>query len=467
MSPANVEDTAWSEEQLQALADSIETLLPSYDVEPDPAQVDAWIARVTKDVPGFQKALAQALEDPAQKEAAEEIEAFLLDEISRVRVHAPALAFWLEGGLTEAPLDQDYRRACGFSRYISDGVLLPLTPPGAVSPPSWGWRWYAPHMGLAASLVAFSLGTQFSGPRAPFSWGSRSKQVVLTPAKKIPRAPSRVRASGWLGDLPKELAEAIPADTALAETQLEAQAEAGKPEANLALGLRSLTQPKPDVHRALDHLRRAEQDGSLKARLALAYALSEGPGGVRDEARAVELYKKALSEPQGGSREILEGARYRLGVMTYDGRGVAPDAKKAADLFRKAARGGNPKAMLNLSHLYQEGDGVSFDESRALDWLRRAAEVLPQAQFEFGRRYGQGLGVDKDLEEERRWMQLAASAQEPEAAYRLGEIYARGEGVEVDLKKAREYFFLAASKGHILAPDRLDALPRPAHNGPE
>lgn len=47
---------------------------------------------------------------------------------------------------------------------------------------------------------------------------------------------------------------------------------------------------------------------------------------------------------------------------------------KAAELYKKAAAEGDAYAMWRLSRAYGNGDGVEYDEKKALDYLKRAAE---------------------------------------------------------------------------------------------
>ena len=55
--------------------------------------------------------------------------------------------------------------------------------------------------------------------------------------------------------------------------------------------------------------------------------------------------------------------------MYDNGRGVAKDARKAAELYEKAATQGHLKAQSNLAISYLNGDGVPKDDIRAYAWF--------------------------------------------------------------------------------------------------
>ena len=66
-------------------------------------------------------------------------------------------------------------------------------------------------------------------------------------------------------------------------------------------------------------------------------------------------------------------AEEALGALYDAGLGVAPNAVRAATLFRAAALRGSGAAQLNLANLYLEGRGVQADPVRAYAWADAAA----------------------------------------------------------------------------------------------
>jgi len=66
-------------------------------------------------------------------------------------------------------------------------------------------------------------------------------------------------------------------------------------------------------------------------------------------------------------------AQTALGVMYYNGKGVAKDFNEAVKWYRLAAAQGNVSAQVDLSSMYYEGEGVAEDFIRAHMWLSIAA----------------------------------------------------------------------------------------------
>ncbi len=85
---------------------------------------------------------------------------------------------------------------------------------------------------------------------------------------------------------------------------------------------------------------------------------------------------------------------------------------------------------------------------------RRASEQLDaqppssSQEFELGRRYALGEGVERDQAQAVAWLLKAAEKGHLEAEYHLGLIYAQGQGVFRDHAKASFWLSKAAKSGH-------------------
>jgi TPR repeat protein len=78
-------------------------------------------------------------------------------------------------------------------------------------------------------------------------------------------------------------------------------------------------------------------------------------------------------------------AQYKLGKMYYDGEGVTKNYQKAVEWLRKAAGQGLDKAQNSLGYMYANGYGVTKDYQKAVEWYRKAAEQgLDKAQTNLG-----------------------------------------------------------------------------------
>ena len=81
----------------------------------------------------------------------------------------------------------------------------------------------------------------------------------------------------------------------------------------------------------------------------------------------------------------LADAQFILGLMYYQGEGVAKDEQEAAAWIRRAADQGLALAQFTLGLMYYEGKGVPKDEQEAVVWYRRAADqglALAQAALQ-------------------------------------------------------------------------------------
>lgn len=67
------------------------------------------------------------------------------------------------------------------------------------------------------------------------------------------------------------------------------------------------------------------------------------------------------------------GAEFMLGVMYFNGAGVAQDSQIAAIFFYQAAQQGEAGAQLALGSIYIRGVGVGQDLVQARTWLSLAA----------------------------------------------------------------------------------------------
>ena len=68
-------------------------------------------------------------------------------------------------------------------------------------------------------------------------------------------------------------------------------------------------------------------------------------------------------------------AQVIMGVMYYEGKGVAQDHKEAVKWFRKSTEQGNAKAQFNLGVSYAKGQGVIQDNVYAHMWFNISAST--------------------------------------------------------------------------------------------
>ena len=83
--------------------------------------------------------------------------------------------------------------------------------------------------------------------------------------------------------------------------------------------------------------------------------------------------------------------------------------------------------------------------------LSKAEAGDAAAQYELGKAYFSGSGVEQNYEEALAWYTKAAEQGNTDARYGLGEIYHKGDGADKDDEQALKYYRLAAEQGYAPA----------------
>ena len=114
-------------------------------------------------------------------------------------------------------------------------------------------------------------------------------------------------------------------------------------------------------------------------------------------------------------------AEYNLGVLYDSGQGVPQDYTKAAYWWGKAAAQGSARAEDGLGVLYDSGQGVPQDYAKAAYWYgKAAAQGKAVAETNLGVLYAKGQGVPQDYVEAYKWLILAKSSAKPSGhAYKI------------------------------------------------
>lgn len=180
----------------------------------------------------------------------------------------------------------------------------------------------------------------------------------------------------------------------------------------------------------------------------------------------------------------LVEAMHRLASMCEKGLdGTPQDFVEAVKWYRLAAEQGDQNSMFQLGRLYAHGrPGVPQDDEEAANWyclcfdsslesfipgtdqeeLKRyqllAARGYSESQYDLGRRYEQGLGVERDFIEAAKWYRLSADQGNALAQFSLGFLYAEGKGVSQDDERAAELYMLAAEQGVAAAQNNLGVM---------
>ena len=183
-----------------------------------------------------------------------------------------------------------------------------------------------------------------------------------------------------------------------------------------------------------------KRDVDAIGKLAVKYF--DGDGVPEDQAKAVELWRKAA---ESGHAESL----FYLGSCYFDGVGGVPENKEeAVKLWLKSAQKGYAMAQYNLGNSYIHGDGVPEDKEEAVKWwLKAAQQGCEMAEYNLGNSYFNGEGVPEDKKAAIEWWFKSAQKGYPLAQYNLGICYSNGKGVPVDKEEAVKWWLKAAQKG--------------------
>jgi TPR repeat protein len=91
------------------------------------------------------------------------------------------------------------------------------------------------------------------------------------------------------------------------------------------------------------------------------------------------------------------------------GLGITRDAKKAIDLYKRAADQNVVAAEARLGDIYLSGDQVPPDFGQAKYYLDHAAyHGDPRSAMLLGQMYRVGLGIPKDLKKAYAWSEVAS-----------------------------------------------------------
>jgi uncharacterized protein len=127
--------------------------------------------------------------------------------------------------------------------------------------------------------------------------------------------------------------------------------------------------------------------------------------------------------------------------------------------LRSQAEAGDAKAQFELGRAYQEGAGVQQNDQLAVDWYRKSAEHdYPQAENSLGVMYARGFGIARDKAEAFHWYKKAAKRGLPEACFNVAISYYNGDGTGEDIPLAYAWMLVAKNNGDTQAEDALKRI---------
>ncbi|MBY0544294.1 MAG: sel1 repeat family protein, partial [Gammaproteobacteria bacterium] len=221
---------------------------------------------------------------------------------------------------------------------------------------------------------------------------------------------------------------------------------------------------------AFNQCRLKAEQGDKRAQYHLATMYRNGHGTEQNSQQAVFWYKEAAAD-SGGKRGNRD-AQYQLGIIYLTGWCLTTESPQAGlDLLLQAANQNHAGAQHYLAVIYDpfrvsayaSKIEITKNLEKAVEWLIKAADNGDRAaQFDLGKKYEEGCGVEKSEEKAMEWLAKVAENY-PEAQFYLGVKYQEGRGVKKNEAKAFELLNHAANKGHKEALAYLQALTKVIH----
>lgn len=266
------------------------------------------------------------------------------------------------------------------------------------------------------------------------------------------------------------LAAYLREDYDAAITQWEVLADENNPFAELGMGwlFENGRGVAADPAIAVAFYRVAANQGVAEAHYRLSVMYREGRGVADDTREAQRRLDAAVTAglaldppplpdppltlldiaPSGGgwwARTL--GAFDRDGTALNRAYAAFRDGENAAAvaIWRRLAEQAVPAAQFAMARAYAEGRGVAADDSRAVDWLNRAATAgHGPAMHNLGLRLTLGLGVEAAPDEATRWFERALARGIGESRLPVGLAYAKGVGARTDPQRALAMIAAAA-----------------------
>jgi localization factor PodJL len=135
------------------------------------------------------------------------------------------------------------------------------------------------------------------------------------------------------------------------------------------------------------------------------------------------------------------------------------DLETAASFLRRASQKGVAPAQYELGKLYERGQGVDKDLIEARSLIQKAAEAgHVGAMYDYALFLAEGDGGPASETDAVHWFEQAAERGLVDAQYNLGVVHAEGIGTPKDLAKALLWFEIAAKAGDIGAEQEVANL---------
>lgn len=203
---------------------------------------------------------------------------------------------------------------------------------------------------------------------------------------------------------------------------------------------------------AFEYFDRSARKGNAFASYEVGTYHARGTIVPKDEVQANTYYETAYHQFEAMLKKREDdNLLYRLGEMTYHGKGTEQDSSKAKAYLEKAIAFDNKNAKYLLAMIYlKEFDHANIPQ--AVEWLKESEN--PQAYYMLGKEYLLGIRLEHDVEQAIHYLTLSAEQQNSFAMYTLAKIYLRDASC-IDPEKGIAYLQDAAKLGNEFAQIQL------------
>ena len=193
---------------------------------------------------------------------------------------------------------------------------------------------------------------------------------------------------------------------------------------------------KKDATAAERCFREKAEAGDAAAQWWLGASYQYGVGAEKNHRQALHWYRLAARQGSQPAQDMLQALS-----------GQARE-RQLEQQQQEHAEPGAAQAQYEEGRRFWNGAGVDQDPKQAADWFDRAArQGRAAAQCALGLCYERGDGVEQDMWQAAAWYQWAAQQDDVEAQLHLSECYEKGRGVPKDKEKAAEWLYKAAQHG--------------------
>jgi len=290
------------------------------------------------------------------------------------------------------------------------------------------------------SLVNIEMARVYVRLGEAYEYGLLISQDHAKAAQYYEKACSWSGASQWGSSGCARLAKfydygwGVPVDKAKAAKLHEGACKAGVPKSCYLLGLKYQIAHGValDMVKSTEFFQKACDERIADACNKLAEVYSNGEGVPEDDAKAARLYQlacegfvSAMNKPEH-SIETLEKMQYEMIESRF---------------------GGSNDACVNLASMYETGQGVALDKSRAAELFQRGCDQdLVEGCFGLAKLYAEGLDNGQGEGEVLRLLTKACDKQHSGACLQLGMKHYFGDQVSVDKKKSASLFKAACDR---------------------